>query len=88
MLNSVGERGEPCGKPCVGVIDVSEVNESTDTLIFLFVMKECIIFVKCVDVCVCNVCRSPICQVLSNACCISNEMTAVCSLLLNACMIV
>ena len=39
MLNSSGERGEPCGVPCDGVMNVVDNVLSYLMLIFLFVRK-------------------------------------------------
>ena len=47
MLKSVGESGDPCGTPCVGVICSLESVLSMRVLIILFVKNEWMILVKC-----------------------------------------
>ena len=88
MLNSSGERGEPCGVPCDGVMHVVDNVLSYLNLIFLFARNECIILQKCSEVYGSNVCMMPLCHVLSNACCMSSENARVYLFLLKLFVIV
>lgn len=77
MLKRVGDRQLPCGRPCVGEMFCVDSVLSIRMLIFLFVRKECISFVKCSEVKLFIVCKSPKCQMLSKACLKSNVMKSV-----------
>ena len=52
MLKRIGDSGDPCGTPCVGVIVLVDSVLSVLIVICLCFRKELISFVKCVDVCV------------------------------------
>ena len=77
MLNSSGDRGEPCGSPLVGVIVCDDVWLSCLIVIDLFVRKECMSLQKCVVVCGSRVLSTAVWHVRSKACCMSSEMTKV-----------
>lgn len=77
MLKMMGDNGEPCGTPCVGVIVVSDVTLLCLMYSCLFVRKDLMSVVKCLFVCCSMVCRMPEWYALSKACWRSNEITRV-----------
>ena len=77
-MKSIGDSGDPCGSPWVGVIDIVEIALSALIVINLFVRNELISLVKCVDVSVLRVCKILLCHVRSKACFMSSEIVTAC----------